>query len=324
MTDLNILWLTHKGDGYVGAPQTQYGFEQEVAKITNSVFAGEGWKDFKRNESIPETVERCMPDADWVIDRDNNLTPKPRNTSYKIGHFISDIHAKHKYNMNNPVEYVELLNKVGYDKIFMRYPLLYGTNHRPKIVYDRLNCAKEWSPWSADIDYYTPAEKSVDVSFIGRVNDAYPLRRLMWNGLYYVGRGRKLIREQPPFGTTYQRDIAKHQEQHLVGDKYRDALAETRILIFGCSIYRYALQKFTEASASGCLMICNQPTMNKRLGFIDGETYVEVDEVDWEEKLLYYMDNPEEAEKIATNGMKNTRKLHSHKVRAQQFLEMLQ
>jgi len=62
-----------------------------------------------------------MPDADWVIDRDNALHEKKlENRGYRIGHFISDIHAKHYYKIKNPVKYVEAINDVGYDAVFMR------------------------------------------------------------------------------------------------------------------------------------------------------------------------------------------------------------
>jgi len=327
ISDLRVLWLTRKGEGYVGAPQTHYEFEQEVAKLCECKFAGQGWGQYKEGESMDETVKRIYGDSppDWVIDRDNNLhNKKPRNRSYKVGHFMSDLHGKHRYNTSNPVEYAELLNKVNYDAVFMRYTHIHGTSYRPDVVYDRLKCAKHWVPWSVDPDLFLPKPKTVDVSFIGTLGSCYPLRKLMWSGLYYVARGHKITRETSPRGKTYERDVESLTETHLVGKRYRDALAETRIFMFGCSTYRYPIQKFFEATASGCCVLSDAPSMAKKLGLIDGDTYVETYEEEWEDKLLVLLDDQKLVRKIARRGLKNTLEHHTHKTRATSFLEMLE
>ncbi len=322
MSDLRILFLTRKGDGYVGAPQTQYGFEQEVSNLCNCKFAGVGWKDHKEGELMSRTVKRVMPDADWVIDYNNHLhIKKPKGRKYKVGHFISDLHAKHKYKTGNPVEYVELINNANYDAVFMRYPLLYGTSHRPDIIYDRLKCGKHWVPWSVDTEYYRPTEKRIDVAFIGTLGKCYPLRKRIWEGIYYVARGNKIIRETSPKGKTYERVTADLIHKHMVGDKYRDALAETRIFLFGCSDYRYPLQKFFEATASECMVMSDAPGMSKKLGFVNEETYVELFEEDWDDRVLFALENPDLVAKIAKQGRENTVKEHSHAVRAKYFVE---
>ena len=324
MTDIKILFLTHLGSGYVGAPNTRHGFEQEVAKLCECKFAGEGWSDYVKGESMDETVKRVMPDADWVIDRDNNLhEKKPENRRYKVGHFMSDLHGKHHYGITSPVEYAELINKAEYDAVFMRYPLLYGARYQPKVVHDWIKCEKHWVPWSVDDKWYHPKPKKIDVAFIGTTGPCYPLRNMIWENLYYVARGHKVLREQAPRGKTYERVVKTLKDTHLVGERYRDALAETRILLFGCSIYRYVLQKFFVAPASQCMVMSNEPAMAKRLGFVDGKTYVEVDEGNWEELLLHYLENPDAVRQIARNGMKNVLMNHNHRVRAEQWLEMI-
>jgi len=270
------------------------------------------------------TVKRVMPDCDWVIDRDNHLDEKtPKNRDYKVGHFMSDLHGKHHYGITSPVGYAKLLNSVGYDAVFMRYPSLYGTRYQPKVVYDWIRCDRHWVPWSVDVDAFAPKPKSVDVSFIGTVGACYPLREDIWEKLYIAARGYKIIRERAPRGKTYDRDIQGLKDNYLIGEGYRDALAKTRILIFGCSIYRYALQKFFEGSSSQCLIMSNEPGMAKKLGFVDGKSYVEVDEGSWEEKLRYYLDNIYEAKRITREGMKNVLMNHSHQTRATQFLGLL-
>lgn len=325
MADVHVLWLTHKGDGYVGAPQTQYGFEQEVAQLCDCKFAGEGWPLYRAGESLDETVQRVMPDADWVIDKDNALfEEKPHDKGYMVGHFISDLHGKHHYKIKSPVKYADALNQTGYDAVFMRYPLIQGTGLRPDVVYDRLKCEKRWVPWSVEAERYHPRrEKKYDVSFIGTVGAAYPLRKEIWDNIYYVARGHRILRQEAPRGKTYDRSVETLQDSHLVGEDYRRVLGETRILLFGCSRYRYALQKFFEAPASGCLVVSNAPSMAKRLGFVGDDTFVEVDAGEWEDTLIYLLENPGVVKRIAQNGTRNVLKNHTHKVRARQFLEMI-
>lgn len=298
-----------------------------MAKQCECKFAGEGWSDYVPNESIDETVKRLYGTnyPDWVIDKDNNLhEKKPKNRRYKIGHFMSDLHGKHHYDITSPVEYAKLVNEAEYDAVFMRYPLLYGTSYQPKVIHDWITCDKHWVPWSVDDKYYHPKVKKTDVAFIGTTGACYPLRNMIWENLYYVARGYKVLREQAPRGKTYERSVDSLKEKHLVGERYRDALAEVRILLFGCSIYRYELQKFFEAPASGCLVMSNAPAMAKRLGFIDGETYVEVDEGNWEDKLIEVLEDEYLVKRIARKGMKNVLMNHNHDKRASQFLEVLQ
>ena len=65
------------------------------------------------------------------------------------------------------------------------------------------------------------------------------------------------------------------------------------------------------------------PAMGKRLGFIDGKTFIEVDFDNWEERLQYYLGDSKMCLKIANEGYKMTKKHHNHKVRAKQFLGVL-
>ena len=309
----------------MGAPQTQYEFEQTVAEKTESVFAGEGWPLYREGESLDDTVRRVMPDADWVIDKDNNLHErKKHDRSYKVGLFVSDLHAKFFYDINNPIQHIEMINNAGYDAVFLRYPLLYGTGYDPKIYLRMLKPDTYWLPWSVDTQRFHRRETRYDVSFLGSTWNCYPLRQEIWDGIWHVARGYRILRERAPRGETYERDVDSLSDDYFVGKRYADAVGSSRIFIFGCSIYRYPLQKFFEATASGSLVMSNVPSKASTLGFVDNETYVAVDEHTWEEDLQYFLENEEECRKIAKRGEEMTRRNHTHEVRASQFLELLE
>lgn len=327
MTDLKLLFLTRKGEGYVGAPQTRHEFEQEISKHCECVFAGQGWPLHVPQETIDVTIERVMPDCDWVIDRDDSLhIPKPnkRKRRYKIGLFISDLHGKWSYGLKNPPQLTEFINKAGYDAIFMRYKLIYGTHYRPDVVWDRLKPEVFYIPWSVDQKQFKPSRiKRIDVATIGSNYDCYPLRKSINEGIYFVCRGKKLLVRSAPRGKTFERDILKLKDTHLVGEDYVKALGDTRIFITGCSIYRYPLQKFFQTTASECMLLCNEPSTAKELGFINDKTYFSIEEDTWEISLKYFLDNPSEVKRIARAGRKNTLLNHTHQKRALELIEFL-
>ena len=145
----------------------------------------------------------------------------------------------------------------------------------------------------------------------------------MWENIQGVAHGYKVLRREAPKGKTFTRDVKSLDSSYLVGENYAKTLGESRMLLFGCSIYRYALQKFFEASACHCLVVSNKPGMAERLGFIDDKTYVEVSNENWRKRLLYLLENPTHGQRIALAGMKNVLKNHTHDVRAKQFLKEL-
>lgn len=326
MADLHVLWLTRNGRGYVGAPNTQYEFEQAVAKYADCKWAGKGYPLYISNESINETVLRVMPNADWVIDKANNLhVPKPQSRRYRVGVFLSDLHGKHYYDIDTPVEFADLVNYAKYDAVFMRYLTVDGTNCDPDIILQRIRCKKHWVPWSVDPEKFKPRRPyTYDVAFLGMVGKCYPLRQKIWDSLPGIAKDYRVLRRQAPLGATYKRDWESLRDSHIVGEEYAETLGSTRILLFGCSIYRYPLQKFFEGSASGCLIMSNSFRGAEKLGFVDGKTFIDINVGNWENKLLYYLENESECASIAEKGYKNAVAYHTHDTRAKQFVEMLQ
>ena len=317
---MNILWLTRKGEAYVGAPSTRHGFEQAVNQITNSVFAGEEWPLHIPNERLEDTVKRLMPDADWVIDRDNNLHNK-KPADLNVAHFISDLHGKHHYGVKTPGGHIDLLNRVGYKAIFLRYTEIHGTSAPIDIYRASLKPNGYWVPWSYDPERFHPQRTSrYEATFIGNTNNpVYPLRAPIRAELKKLSETHKVFLAESPRGKTFERTIAGN----LAGDSYAEILGSSRIFIFDCSKYRYPLQKFFEGLGSGCLVMATKPSGAEALGLVDGGTYVEINKGNWRDKLYYYLENWGEADKIAKRGLKMALKYHTHKVRAKQFVRYL-
>lgn len=317
---MNILWLTRKGEAYVGAPSTRHGFEQAVSEITNSVFTGEEWPLHIPGERMEDTVKRVMPDVDWVIDRDNNLhVTKPQDLN--VAHFISDLHGKHHYHVRTPKGHIELLNKAGYKAVFLRYKEIHGTDSPVDVYRISLAARGYWLPWSFAPDRFYQRSPRYDVAFIGNTNDrVYPLRSDIRAELLHLNDKYHIFTAESPKGKTFERTITGN----LAGDSYAKVLGRSRIFIFDCSKYRYPLQKFFEGLASGCLVMATKPMGAEALGLIDGLTYIEITKDDWKEKLHLYLENLDQGKKIADRGLRIAHKYHTHDVRAKQFVRYLE
>jgi len=324
MEELNILFLSRNGEGCVGAPQTFHEFETAVGKIANCKWAGKGHPLHRVGESMGATVARVMPDADWVIaDRDNTWS-LPEKRDYKVGVFLSDLHGKYNMGIGTPTGFCELINSAGFDAVFMKYMEVHGHAVDPHIFENNLNCKVYHVPWSVDCDKHRWVKKRVDATFIGsHQRNIYPLRDDMFNNMLYHCKGYTAVREQSPHGKTYERRVNELKKTYYVGDKYVKLLNESKIMLFDSSKYRYPIQKFFEASASACLIISDEPSTAKKLGFINEKTYLDVNGFDWEDTFIYALENYESVKHIARNALKNAVIHHSHEARAVEWLEML-
>lgn len=323
---LRILFLRHKGAGYVGAPGTYHGFEQAVAKHADCQWAGKEWPLYRSNESTSMTVKRVMPDADWVIDKDAGFMAPPDRT-FRMGHFTSDLHGKSVCGVRTPQGLLALMNRSNYDALFLKYKYIYGENCAPDIFLTSMKVRPVFLPWSMDPEKCCPQEeKSFDVAFLGARGGVYPLRNDLWRGLPTICRkhGLKLLRKSSPAGSSFKRYIPKlMSEGHVVGRRYHATLGTTSILIFGGSKFRYPVQKYFEGMASGCLVMANEPGAADDLHFEDGYNFVDINISNWRDKLLYYSKHRDEAQQIAACGRETILKYHTHEIRAKQFLELL-
>ena len=324
---MNVLFLRRNGENRVGAPKHYHSFEMEVGKHVDGQWAGEDWPLHRSNEPFHMTVKRVMPNADWVIDKERDQS-LPRNRGYMTGAYFSDLHGRGAFRIKEPTAYVESVNNVGYDVVFMRYLELHGVEDDPNIFLDELEPAVYFLPWSIDTDLFAPAEeKYVDLAFIGSIGKIYPLRLKLWSEFEQFCFDRKLnyIKTKRVSGASSFKKPSEFNNRNdfITGDRYVDALSKTKFFIFGCSKYRYPLLKYFEAMASGCVVFADEPSSARELGFVDGVNYVKINGDNWVEKVDYYLEHSEKAQKIAVNALEYAVTNHSHGVRAAEFIEIL-
>jgi len=318
-----ILYPNHSD--WPGEGMNYHSFYQALSKVADVKMAGEGYPDYRPNETIDQIVKRLYKDdsPDWVIERDDRFhIPKPKNRDYKIGVFISDLHGKHEYSIKDPERFAKLIDHANYDAVFYRYNYIEGTPFESNI-HHMIRAKTYWIPWSVDTKtFYKRLKTNIDITFIGAVyKHVYPMRKDILENLRKIAEGHTVVsRHRPPYRTSIKELIKRG---YYVGEKYADLLGRSKIFIFDCSIYRYPIQKFFEGMASGCLVMSNSPTTSSNLGFVDKRTYIEITPENWRKRLRYYLENQDEAQVIAKAGMNITRKFHSHEIRAKQLVKIL-
>jgi glycosyltransferase involved in cell wall biosynthesis len=167
-------------------------------------------------------------------------------------------------------------------------------------------------------DYGSP--RKIDVVSSGFCEQKiYPFRVLIRDTLRTIPDVRFLMPKHPKF------ELAKGKSpsQVLIRENYARFLSQSKIFIFGSSIYNYALMKYTEGMACNTLVMAPMPTDGTDLHFVPDENFVEVNQNNFLEKIRYYLKHDEERRQIALRGVETISKYHTVEIRARQLVEHL-
>lgn len=104
---------------------------------------------------------------------------------------------------------------------------------------------------------------------------------------------------------------------------YAKAIANSKILITGLGLFHYTSARFTQAMASKTLVLAPQPFDSLDNHFIPDETFVEINENDFVEKVLYYLENETERNRIIHNAYKAVLKYHTCEIRSKELLNII-
>jgi len=81
----------------------------------------------------------------------------------------------------------------------------------------------------------------------------------------------------------------KNPSEILMFENYTKFLSQSKIFIFGSSIYNYPLEKYTEGMACNTLVMAPMPLDGKDLHFVPDKNFVEVNQSNFVEKIRYYL-----------------------------------
>ncbi|WP_276623853.1 glycosyltransferase [Syntrophomonas wolfei] len=178
-----------------------------------------------------------------------------------------------------------------------------------------------WLPHHIDSnifkDYHLP--KTIDYLMMGALHEyIYSLR-------YKI---REKMTEKPGFvyheHPGYKHFSPAEMKKLLVGPNYAREINRARLFLSCDSVYKYPLLKYFEVLACNTLLLAPSSPELLDLGFVPGVHFVEIDELNFEEKAEYYLKHEKERKEIARQGYEMVREKHSSTRRAAQLLEMIE
>jgi len=187
-----------------------------------------------------------------------------------------------------------------------------------------------WLPWSVPSSIFKDYgyEREYDLGCLGRVYWLYPLRLKAWrefgaisqrDGTFNDSKGLKIFyKDRPRSNWGWTEGTA------LMRGSYAEAISRCKAMVFDGSRYGLAVMKYFECLGTNTLAIARRPGDADELGFIDGETYVEINEDNLVEKIMYYIENDDERRRISLNGYKLVRERHTTELRASQLYGILE
>jgi hypothetical protein len=106
-------------------------------------------------------------------------------------------------------------------------------------------------------------------------------------------------------------------------DDYAKMISKSKMLVDGGVVFGYQSQRFTQAMASKTLMVAPIPYDNVDNHFIPNETFVEINQDNFVDKILYYLEHEDERNKIINNAYQTVLKYHTTEIRARELLRII-
>lgn len=173
----------------------------------------------------------------------------------------------------------------------------------------RLSCTVDRLPWCLN-DVCTNTKKDITLAYATSANrSVYPIRNLM-------NKDKRLSQ----FKTV---KFGAGTGKRLKWTTYMEVLNRSKILAFGNSIWRYALQKYFEGFSTKNLVISPTPKDAEKLHFKPYENYVPITQENYFEVISEYVKNENERKKIAEDGRETFLKYHTSQIRAKQLFQKL-
>jgi len=174
-----------------------------------------------------------------------------------------------------------------------------------------------WLPLSINPSVFRDYEEATrDICLLtGQAGWAYPFRR----------DASKALANTPWFEQI--RRPPEHTEGAWpVGEDYARELNKARIGLACTSTYHYPVKKLFEIMACKSLLLCDDRTEMRDLGFVDGQNYLAYKSVDHIESLasrFLHPDLHDRADAIAQAGYNLVHTRHTDDIRAAQLLDMI-
>jgi hypothetical protein len=164
-------------------------------------------------------------------------------------------------------------------------------------------------------DYRLP--KSINLLMAGAVfPHLYPFRSLLLS--HFKNDPRFFYIPHPGY-----RKIKSTSRGSFAGESYAKVLNQAKIFLTCDSIHKFPLLKYFETLACNTLLLAPASRELTDLGFVDGETFVAVNENNFSAKAEHFLMNETARNRIALSGYKMIKKRHTTAVRVQEMVSTI-
>lgn len=177
----------------------------------------------------------------------------------------------------------------------------------------------KWLPHHVNTKIFKDYHQTKDIDFLimGSVSPVYyPLRTKIIETM--SSRQGFVYHNHPGY-----RNFNDEERTAFVKDTYAKEINRAKLFFTCDSIFKYPLLKYFEVLACKTLLLAPSLKELIDLGFLPGIHFVEIDENNFEERAMYYLEHEEERNKIAENGFKMVHEKHSTQKRVKVLLNMI-
>ncbi|WP_408010744.1 glycosyltransferase [Pseudalkalibacillus sp. A8] len=298
---LKILFITCHMESYI--EKSTYYLGEELKKSCNLTY---WYKDGK----LPDIINQLQQPPDFILFNDQrpNYCPRIRNIDRVLipkGTLVHDIHYRKgwrkKFYQKNQIEHLFVQYRYAFLKWYPEFQnqMIWLPHHVPGHIFKDLKL-----------------QKDINLLMLGSlIKGFYPLRVQMFNQLS----------KRPDFRYFQHPGYRNIQSQKaIIGENYAKLMNRSKIFLTCDSVYKYPLLKYFESLGCGTLLLAPGSKELQELGFVNGETFVEVNEKDFLEKVNFYLRNEDLRNQIITNGKKLIQQRHTTEIRARQLLRHIE
>jgi len=277
-------------------------FRNEIGKVHDVVYYGEGFPNFDGNLDTVEIVKKYGP-FDLLMTYGLRYTLPFENIGKVKNpkcHIVIDLFPPHKggYKGGMYTKYKDFVERNKYDMFFYRQRC--QETYLKKIG---VTVPSHWLPFSVDTDLY----KKLNIPKVHDVLTSSTHRRDVYPNRVKVN-------------TLVKRLGLKSVMKRVVHHNYIKAINQTKICVISTNVFKSPNMKFTEFTSCGSFVLSDRPADFDELGFKNEYHLVLYKNLkDLQDKIKYFLKNENEREDIARNGMAFVRKKHNNSLRVQQF-----
>ena len=299
MERINLLFITK--DRSQQLERSSFYLEKELAKRTNLI-------RWEHDGNIQGIVNQLPIKPDFILLNDYKPEYRPfirglKDLTIPHGILMHDLHYK--------------LSKRNF-LIHQEKPALIFCHYRDafkKWLPDHIN-RLVWFPHHVPAEIFRPYQvpKTIPMLLIGATYPhIYPFRHVISQQL---SRDPRFVQySHPGYGVV---------KKGLTGELYAKEISKAKIFLTCDSIHHFPLLKYFEVLACGTLLAAPASLELTDLGFIDGETFVAINEVNFKEKINEYLNNESLRDPIVQNGIELIHQRHTTAIRAQEMVQTIQ